>query len=59
MCVRLRETECVCVCVHISACVHACKHVYECEGAQVHVYAHTCVCGCVLDREGSKVFASS
>ena len=45
----------MCVCV----CAHECMQVYECEGAHVHVYMRTCVCGCVLDREGSKVFASS
>ena len=44
---------CVCMCVCVRACVRACVRV--CVRACVCV----CVCVCVLDREGSKVFASA
>ena len=40
------------MCVYVRACVRAC--VCAC----VRVCVRVCVCVCVLDREGSRMFAS-
>ena len=46
MCVCACVRACMCVCMSACVCMHAC------------VRACVCVSACVLDRDGSKVFAS-
>ena len=41
----MQHSEQACACVSVCVCVHACVCVF------------VCVCVCVLDREGSRVFA--
>ena len=58
---------CACVCVRayvrVCACVRACVRVHVCvcvrARACVRACVCVCVCVCVLDREGSRMFAST
>ena len=55
MCVRERESVCVCVCEREIECVCERERVCVCVRERKSV----CVCVCVLDKEGSWVFAST
>ena len=48
---RVRENECVCVCVRTFACESACERERVCVRMSVHVCAREKECECAREKE--------